>query len=72
MQGVAGVLVRAASWYGVAGLLFGIWFAWRGAGQVDPVARAGSPGFRLLILPGAALLWPWLAVRLLRGEGRAA
>ena len=65
------VAVAALGYVGV-GLVFGIWFAWRGAGWLDPVARQGSPGFRLLIVPGATLLWPWLVARLVRGERREA
>ena len=60
-------LVAAGSGYLVAGLLFGLWFVLRGVGRVDPVARDGSWGFRLLILPGVAALWPLFVGRLLRG-----
>jgi len=28
--------------------------------RIDPAARSGTPGFRLMILPGAMLLWPVL------------
>jgi len=45
------------------GLVFALWFAWRGAARFDPVAGRGSLGFRLLIIPGAALLWPYLVIR---------
>lgn len=48
--------------YLALGVLFAIPFALRGAARLDPVARAGSIPFKLLILPGAALLWPALAV----------
>ena len=30
---------------------------------IDPLARSGTWGFRLLILPGSALFWPLLAKR---------
>jgi hypothetical protein len=50
-----------------AGFLFALGFAARGAGRLDPVATRGSPGFRILILPGATLLWPLLLAKLLRG-----
>lgn len=37
--------------------------------RVDRGLAASRSGFRLLILPGCILLWPWLARRALRGEG---
>jgi hypothetical protein len=60
-------LVRALELYLVLGFGFALWFAARGAGRLDPAAQSGSWGFRLLVLPGATLLWPLLAVRLARG-----
>ena len=65
---VATVIARILEGYLLLGLAFGLWFAWRGAGRLDPLARAGTTGFRLLIVPGASLLWPWLALRSLRGS----
>jgi hypothetical protein len=59
----ASAIVTVLLFYLAAGLAFAIWFAVRGAGRLDPVAAAGSGGFRLLIVPGAALLWPLLALR---------
>lgn len=63
---LAQILLAAAAGYLGLGLLFALLFAFRWAGRLDPVAAAGSRGFRLLILPGAALLWPLLLLRLLR------
>ena len=61
---LATAIVAVLLGYLTLGLGFGIWFAWRGAGTLDPVAAAGSPGFRLLIVPGGALLWPLLVARI--------
>lgn len=63
---IAEALVAAAELYFGLGLLFAIAFAWRGAAAVDPAAREGTLGFRLLILPASALLWPLLLRRWLR------
>ena len=63
-------LVRLAGLYLAAGLVFGVWFAARGAARLNPVARDGTWGFRLLIVPGSALLWPWLVARLRRAGPR--
>ena len=69
-------MLTAATWavnilgiYLAVGLLFAIAFAWKGAAAIDPAARDGTLGFRLLIIPGAAALWPILARRWLAGEG---
>ncbi len=49
--------------YGAAGTLFAVAFVWRGMGRIDPVARHAPLTFRLLMIPGSAALWPWLAAR---------
>jgi hypothetical protein len=54
---------RVLEMYAVIGLIFATFFAYRGAGVLDPSARASTLGFRILILPGAALLWPLLLMR---------
>lgn len=65
---LAHALVDLAGIYLAIGLLFAIAFATFAAGRIDPAARAGSLGFRILIAPGAALLWPLLAPRCLAGR----
>lgn len=60
-------LVVGLKLYLLAGIGFAIWFAARGAGRLDPVAAGGSWGFRILLVPAAVALWPFLAIRLLRG-----
>ncbi len=64
----ARALVLGVELYLALGLAFGVPFVWRGVERLDPAARGGTLGFRLLILPGCAALWPWLALRLLRGR----
>ncbi len=49
--------------YLACGLLFAIPFMWVGVRNIDPRARNGSWGFRLIILPGTIFLWPLLAQR---------
>jgi hypothetical protein len=52
--------------YLVCGLAVGVPFVLRGVDRVDAAARGTSIGFRLLILPGTAALWPFLAARWVR------
>lgn len=49
--------------YAAAGTAFGLAFALRGAGRIDPVARSAPLRVRLLFVPGAAALWPALMMR---------
>jgi len=62
-QPIATGLVWAFSIYAIAGFIFAIPFVLRGAGRIDPVARSGTIGFRLLIIPGTIALWPLLLGR---------
>ena len=69
MLTIATWLVNVLSVYAVIGLVFAIAFVWKGVGKIDPAAVQGTIGFRILIIPGVAALWPILARRWLRGEG---
>ena len=64
---LANWIVGSMAVYATVGLLFAVAFVSLGAGRVDPVARRGTWGFRLIIFPGVAALWPLLAWRWLRG-----
>ncbi|MGC6489146.1 MAG: hypothetical protein ACON4Z_15970 [Planctomycetota bacterium] len=66
---IASPLAAALELYLLLGVVFAIWFALAGARRLDPVAADGTWGFRALLLPGAALLWPVLLPRALRGGG---
>ncbi len=63
-------LVMLVTAYGMAGLAFSIAFVAMGLGKIDDVAKNGTVGFRLLILPGVAALWPYLAWRWRHAEIR--
>lgn len=64
---LAQAIVTGLEAYLIAGGAFAIWFVSRGCGRLDPAADRGTVGFRLLLLPGATLLWPVLVARLVRG-----
>ncbi len=57
------ILVTAVGAYLALGFLFAIPFALIGSAKVDPDARGASWGFRVLVIPGATLLWPLMAKR---------
>ncbi len=70
-EDVARWLIVATSTYLALGLAFALAFVTRGAARIDPNADGATWGFRLLILPGAAALWPVLLSRWLRAGSDA-
>jgi hypothetical protein len=62
------LLLAGVRLYLLLGTLFALPFVLFGVQRVDPAARQGSYGFRLIIVPGVVLLWPLLAARWLRGR----
>ncbi len=61
-------IVRAAEIYGAIGLAIAVPFALFGASRLDPGARGSSLAFRVMVIPGATLLWPVVLARLLRSR----
>ena len=49
--------------YAGLGLIFAVPFVWFGVQRVDSEAQGSGVGFRLLILPGVAALWPMFLYR---------
>lgn len=64
---LANWLVGLTGIYAGLGTFFAIAFCLKGAGRVDEAAREGTWGFRVLIFPGAAALWPLLLKRWIAG-----
>lgn len=62
-------IVRLTGLYLALGVAFAVPFAVRWVNRLDAVAAHGTAGFRLLLLPGAILLWPALLPRVLRARG---
>lgn len=54
--------------YAAIGVAFAAVFVTIGIGRVDPVARKAPLGFRLIVLPGCAALWPLLLGRWVRAR----
>lgn len=61
--GIATTLVWIATVYGTLGLAFAVAFVGTGIARVDHAAKDAPWSFRLLIVPGAAALWPWMLAR---------
>ena len=65
---IAKLIVYSAAVYAAIGFLFSVWFVSIGVGRIDAAARGAGWGFRMLIVPGVAALWPLLFARSLRGQ----
>ncbi len=65
-QSFAVLLLAAIGIYAAMGVLFALPFVVWGVNRIDPSAAKGSWGFRVLVLPGTAALWPILLTRWLR------
>lgn len=68
-EATATLLATLCTAYLALGAAFAVPFAWRWSGRLDSVARQGTRGFRLLLLPGSILLWPYLAYRVVTARG---
>lgn len=60
---VATWVIRLVLAYLACGVLFAIPFLARGAAAIDPGAREGTRGFRMIVFPGVVALWPLLLLR---------
>jgi hypothetical protein len=66
----AELFVGALATYTAVGVAFAIAFVLFGISRVDPVAEHSRVGFRLVVMPGVAALWPLLLGRWLRAVSR--
>ena len=67
MSIAAAIVLFCETWL-ATGLVVGLWFVLYAVGRIDHAAH-GAYAFRPLLLPGVALLWPfvlWRSLRLLR------
>ncbi len=65
----AEAILTAFGIYGAIGLIFAAFFVAWGASRLDEAAHGMPLQVRLILIPGAAALWPYLAWRQIRGEG---
>jgi hypothetical protein len=62
------ILLYGFALYVLCGAVTGLGFVMFGLAQVLPPAARVTAGARILILPGAAALWPYVLFRWLRGR----
>lgn len=68
---LARTIVWALAAWAAIGVVFALAFTMIGAARVDPEARSGSLGFRVLIFPASVALWPLLLWRWTHTKGEA-
>lgn len=59
----------AIAGYLAIGVVFGFLFVFAGATRMDRATGGAGLPFRLLVIPGAAMLWPLLLLMWLTGAG---
>lgn len=64
------ILLYALALYGAVGLATAVAFVSVGLARVLPSVTTVSLGARILILPGATALWPYVLARWLRAPPR--
>jgi hypothetical protein len=57
------VLIDFLALYAVAGAVTALAFVMLGIARVLPAGTPVTPGARVLLFPGAALLWPYVLLR---------
>lgn len=61
-----GIIVYFVAAYFALGLVFAIPFAFAWNKRIDHVVKTSTLGFKALTIPGAALLWPYLILRIIK------
>jgi hypothetical protein len=63
------ILLYALALYALLGFVTAVLFVIFGVSQVLPHSATATPGARILFLPGAAVLWPYVLIRWLKSRG---
>ena len=64
-EAIAELWVSAVRLYAIVGLAFAVVFVLLLVQRIDPAAKGSGIGFRMILIPSAAVLWPLLAWRVL-------
>jgi len=68
---IAIIFLSMLAAYLAPGLCFALAFVFRGISTIDPGTAHAPLGFRVILIPGAAALWPWLLRRWIRNAKEA-
>jgi hypothetical protein len=60
---IVSIILTIIAVYLVAGFLFSILFILKGVTKIDEGAHGATWGFRIIIIPGTIVFWPFLLKR---------
>jgi hypothetical protein len=63
------IILDVLAFYAVIGVVTALAFVTFGIARVLPAGTPVTLGARVLLMPGAALLWPYVLLRWLKGPG---
>jgi hypothetical protein len=66
---IATILLYGLALYALMGIVTAVLFVIFGVTQVLPYSATVTAGARILFLPGAAALWPYVLIRWLNSRG---
>ena len=61
-----GVFIYVVFLYLAIGLVVSVPFALIWSKRIEPAVQSSTLGFKLIVVPGAAMLWPYMLVRIRR------
>lgn len=64
------IILAIVAIYLFAGLVFAIPFVIKGVAKIDEGAHGSTWGFRIIIIPGVIVFWPWLLKKWLKSPNR--
>ncbi len=66
MEIIITIFLIALGTYVFIGLLFGLYFLFKGAAKIDPLMQDTKKRVRFLLFPGVAATWPFLIRKLFK------
>jgi hypothetical protein len=63
------ILLYGLALYVLLGIVTAVLFVTTGISKVLPHGATVTPGARIVFLPGAAVLWPYVLIRWLKSRG---
>jgi hypothetical protein len=68
MEIIINIFLSSLGLYVLIGLLFGLYFLFKGATKIDPLMQDTKTKVRVLLVPGVIVTWPFLIGRLFKSK----